>query len=47
MRIRITAESELDKYPARQHAARVAEHLGIRHGLIYLPGIVHDAIESR
>ncbi|KAL1302741.1 hypothetical protein AAFC00_003093 [Neodothiora populina] len=38
MRISVSAESPLDKYPAKQHAARVATVLGVDHGLIYLPG---------
>ncbi|GAB7341677.1 hypothetical protein MBLNU457_g0022t1 [Dothideomycetes sp. NU457] len=49
--IRITAESVLDKYPARQHAARVARQLGLRTGLIYLPGtptrIIEDSDQDR
>ncbi|KAL0259367.1 hypothetical protein SLS55_005103 [Diplodia seriata] len=36
--LHIGAASPLDKYPAKQHARRVAEFLGVEKGLIYLPG---------
>ncbi|KAL4766627.1 aminopeptidase P family protein [Aspergillus foveolatus] len=37
--IRLTiATSECDKYPAKQHARKVAAKLGVRDGLIYLVG---------
>ncbi|KAF2148420.1 putative Xaa-Pro aminopeptidase [Myriangium duriaei CBS 260.36] len=38
MDVRIDALSVLDKYPAKQHALRVARALGTRTGLIYLQG---------
>lgn len=38
MEISIDALSTLDKYPAKQHAARVARALGVKEGLIYLCG---------
>ncbi|KAH7406853.1 peptidase M24, structural domain-containing protein [Phaeosphaeria sp. MPI-PUGE-AT-0046c] len=36
--LHLEAESPLDKYPAKQHARRVQEKLGVETGLIYLPG---------
>ena len=36
--ITITSTTSFDKYPAKQHAKRVAEKLGAPHGLIYLQG---------
>ncbi|KAL2356901.1 putative Xaa-Pro aminopeptidase [Cryomyces antarcticus] len=36
--ILIKASSTLEKYPAKQHAQRVAAKLGVEEGLIYLPG---------
>lgn len=36
--LHIAAASPLEKYPAKQHARRVAEFLGVEKGLIYLPG---------
>ncbi|RAR09050.1 xaa-pro dipeptidase [Stemphylium lycopersici] len=36
--LHLEAESPLEKYPAKQHARRVQEKLGIEEGLIYLPG---------
>ncbi|KAL3468221.1 peptidase M24, structural domain-containing protein [Aspergillus heterothallicus] len=38
IRITVLTESECDKYPAKQHARRVAAKLGVRDGLIYLAG---------
>ncbi|KAL5115475.1 hypothetical protein ACEQ8H_006616 [Pleosporales sp. CAS-2024a] len=37
-RLHVEAETLLDKYPAKQHARRVQEKLGVEQGLIYLPG---------
>ncbi|KAF3041108.1 hypothetical protein E8E12_006575 [Didymella heteroderae] len=36
--VHLDAEGSLEKYPARQHARRVQEKLGIDEGLIYLAG---------
>ncbi|KAG9679476.1 putative Xaa-Pro aminopeptidase, partial [Aureobasidium melanogenum] len=36
--IAMKTTSSLDRYPARQHAQRVARALDVDHGLIYLPG---------
>ncbi|EUC29584.1 hypothetical protein COCCADRAFT_29370 [Bipolaris zeicola 26-R-13] len=36
--LHLEAETPFDKYPAKQHARRVQEKMGIEHGLIYLPG---------
>ncbi|KAJ9638439.1 hypothetical protein H2199_007128 [Coniosporium tulheliwenetii] len=36
--VHIEASTPLEKYPAKQHAQRVAEKLGVTEGLIYLPG---------
>ncbi|KAL4970444.1 aminopeptidase P family protein [Aspergillus stella-maris] len=38
IRITVGTDSECDKYPAKQHARRVAAKLGVRDGLIYLVG---------
>jgi len=38
MEIKISAESNMDKYPAKAHALRVARALKVKKGLIYLPG---------
>ncbi|KAL4941742.1 hypothetical protein BDV06DRAFT_175660 [Aspergillus oleicola] len=38
IRIAVVTDSECDKYPAKQHARRVAAKLGVRDGLIYLVG---------
>jgi len=38
MEIKLSAESNMDKYPAKHHALRVARALKIDKGLIYLPG---------
>ena len=49
--IQISSDSRLYKYPAREHAARVAAALGISRGLIYLPGaktrLLEDSDQSR
>ncbi|KAB2571412.1 putative Xaa-Pro aminopeptidase [Lasiodiplodia theobromae] len=37
-RLHLGAGSPLEKYPAKQHARRVADFLGVAKGLIYLPG---------
>ncbi|KAF2864961.1 hypothetical protein BDV95DRAFT_268833 [Massariosphaeria phaeospora] len=34
----LEAETPLEKYPAKQHARRVQEKLGVSVGLVYLPG---------
>lgn len=34
------------KYPAKEHARKVAAELGVRHGLIYLPGQVGKSWED-
>ncbi|KAH7081040.1 hypothetical protein FB567DRAFT_532345 [Paraphoma chrysanthemicola] len=36
--LHLEAETPLEKYPARQHARRVQEKLGVEEGLIYLAG---------
>ncbi|KAL3469662.1 putative Xaa-Pro aminopeptidase [Aspergillus californicus] len=36
--IRVVVDSECDKYPAKQHARKVAAKLGVCEGLIYLVG---------
>ncbi|KAF3043566.1 hypothetical protein E8E11_008104 [Didymella keratinophila] len=36
--VHLDAEGSLEKYPAKQHARRVQEKLGIEEGLIYLAG---------
>ncbi|KAL5335350.1 peptidase M24, structural domain-containing protein [Aspergillus crustosus] len=36
--ITVATDSEVDKYPAKQHARRVATKLGVSDGLIYLVG---------
>ncbi|KAL4934382.1 aminopeptidase P family protein [Aspergillus undulatus] len=36
--VTVVTDSECDKYPAKQHARRVAAKLGVRDGLIYLVG---------
>ncbi|KAL4787495.1 peptidase M24, structural domain-containing protein [Aspergillus varians] len=38
IRLTVVTDSECDKYPAKQHARRVAAKLGVRDGLIYLVG---------
>lgn len=38
LKIDIASTTSFDKYPAKQHARRVAEKLDVSHGLIYLPG---------
>ncbi|KAK7529386.1 peptidase M24, structural domain-containing protein [Phyllosticta citricarpa] len=38
LRITIEGPVSMDKYPAKQHAQRVASILGVEKGLIYLPG---------
>ncbi|RDW90099.1 aminopeptidase P family protein [Aspergillus mulundensis] len=38
IRITVETDSECDKYPAKQHARKVAAKLGVRDGLIYLVG---------
>ncbi|RYN32478.1 putative Xaa-Pro aminopeptidase [Alternaria tenuissima] len=36
--LHLEAETPFEKYPAKQHARRVQEKLGVEEGLIYLPG---------
>ncbi|ORY16418.1 hypothetical protein BCR34DRAFT_105189 [Clohesyomyces aquaticus] len=36
--LHVESDSSLEKYPAKQHARRVVEKLGVSEGLIYLPG---------
>lgn len=36
--VHIDSSSPLEKYPAKQHAQRVAQKLKVSKGLIYLPG---------
>ncbi|KAF2469759.1 Creatinase/aminopeptidase [Lindgomyces ingoldianus] len=36
--LHVEAASRLEKYPAKQHARRVVEKLGVPDGLVYLPG---------
>ncbi|KAF1844247.1 uncharacterized protein K460DRAFT_397380 [Cucurbitaria berberidis CBS 394.84] len=36
--LHLESDSPLEKYPAKQHARRVQEKLGLEEGLIYLPG---------
>ncbi|KAI5209524.1 putative Xaa-Pro aminopeptidase [Aureobasidium subglaciale] len=36
--IAVKTTTSLDKYPAKEHAQRVAQALDVDHGLIYLPG---------
>ncbi|KAK8158112.1 putative Xaa-Pro aminopeptidase [Phyllosticta citrichinensis] len=38
LRVSVDSSVSLDKYPAKQHAQRVASILGVQKGLIYLPG---------
>ncbi|KAH8731675.1 hypothetical protein GQ44DRAFT_822548 [Phaeosphaeriaceae sp. PMI808] len=44
--LHIEAETPLEKYPAKQHARRVQEKLGVEQGLIYLPGQVGKNFED-
>ncbi|KAF4550627.1 Xaa-Pro aminopeptidase-like protein [Elsinoe fawcettii] len=46
MRIQITSESVWDKYPARQHARRVARQLGVSEGLVYLQAAPTKLLED-
>ncbi|TKX19347.1 Xaa-Pro aminopeptidase-like protein [Elsinoe australis] len=46
MLIKITAESVLDKYPAKQHARRVSRELGVKEGLIYLQAAPTKLLED-
>lgn len=36
--VHIDSSSPLEKYPAKQHAQRIAQKLGVAEGLVYLPG---------
>ncbi|KAL9097882.1 MAG: hypothetical protein Q9165_000208 [Trypethelium subeluteriae] len=38
LEINVASTTSFDKYPAKQHARRVAQKLGVSRGLIYLPG---------
>ncbi|KAI9711187.1 MAG: hypothetical protein M1820_002174 [Bogoriella megaspora] len=44
--IDISSSTELDKYPAKQHARRVAQNLDVANGLIYLPGAPKQFLED-
>ncbi|KAG8630460.1 hypothetical protein KVT40_002079 [Elsinoe batatas] len=46
MRIRITAESVWTKYPAKQHAQRVAREIGVNQGLVYLQAAPTKLLED-
>ena len=38
LKINIFSTTSFNKYPAKQHARRVAHKLGVSNGLVYLPG---------
>ncbi|KAF2728620.1 hypothetical protein EJ04DRAFT_569387 [Polyplosphaeria fusca] len=42
----LEAKSQLEKYPAKQHARRVQENLGVEEGLIYLAGEATRQVED-
>ncbi|KAF2143420.1 uncharacterized protein K452DRAFT_297158 [Aplosporella prunicola CBS 121167] len=44
--VTIGASSPLEKYPAKQHARQVAQRLGVKDGLIYLPGAPTTYLED-
>ncbi|KAK8233531.1 peptidase M24, structural domain-containing protein [Phyllosticta capitalensis] len=46
LRINVESPISLDKYPAKQHAKRVASILGVDKGLIYLPGAPTTYLED-
>lgn len=46
LKLRINVSSSLSKYPAKQHARRVAERLKVDEGLIYLPGMPKRQLED-
>ncbi|KAI9655156.1 MAG: hypothetical protein M1821_005639 [Bathelium mastoideum] len=46
LEIKIASTTSLDKYPAKQHAKRVAHNLRVSHGLIYLPGAATVLLED-